>query len=102
LGSVIAGAVVHFRCQQKLHQRLQRLGNRIDPAALGKIMTAVHARVPMVTLEEQHTLKLSTGKTNQRAALERRDAFQSRSTARQFANVELAFSECRELSLPAH
>jgi ubiquinone biosynthesis protein COQ9 len=38
---------------QKLHERLARLANRIDAETTqGEILGAVHARVPMVTIEE--------------------------------------------------
>jgi hypothetical protein len=41
-----------------LHERLGKLGNRVDPTTQGKILGDVHARIPMVTLDEQHALKL--------------------------------------------
>src|SRR5262245_39541175 len=36
-----------------LHERLAQLSNRLDAETRGKVMVAVHARVPMVTSEEQ-------------------------------------------------
>jgi hypothetical protein len=36
----------------KLHQRLDALSNRIDAAQRGAILTAVHSRIPMPTLDE--------------------------------------------------
>jgi tripartite-type tricarboxylate transporter receptor subunit TctC len=36
-----------------LHERLAQLSNRLDAETRGKVMVAVHARVPMVTPEEQ-------------------------------------------------
>ncbi len=41
-----------------LHQRLDRLDNRLDAAARFAILAAVHARVPMVTPDEQHAEQL--------------------------------------------
>jgi hypothetical protein len=37
---------------RRLHERLSRLGNRIDPAKLGAILAAINARVPMATVDE--------------------------------------------------
>ena len=37
---------------RKLHERMSRLGNRIDPAKLGAILAAINARVPMATVDE--------------------------------------------------
>jgi hypothetical protein len=53
------------------HERLARLANRIDAAAQAKILAAVHARVPMVTVDEQRALqsfKLSAHGTTIRRA----------------------------------
>jgi hypothetical protein len=38
---------------RELHERLAPLSNRLDAETRGKVMVAVHARVPMVTPEEQ-------------------------------------------------
>src|SRR5262249_13376702 len=35
-----------------LHERLSRLSNRVDQAKLGAILSAVHARVPMVPIPD--------------------------------------------------
>jgi hypothetical protein len=53
---------------QKLHDRLQRLGNRIGMESLGAIMSAIHDRVPMVTAEEQRQLKLASAEEGGRFA----------------------------------
>jgi hypothetical protein len=37
----------------KLHQRLDALSNRLDAAQRGAILTAIHARIPMPTLDDQ-------------------------------------------------
>jgi hypothetical protein len=41
---------------QQLHERLARLANRLTGEAQGKVLAAVHARVPMVTPDEQRAL----------------------------------------------
>jgi hypothetical protein len=66
LGSIRVPATAYDRLEfwQKLHQRLQRLDNRVDD--IGRIMTAVHERVPMVTLDEQRELKISTAEEEAR------------------------------------
>jgi hypothetical protein len=43
---------------QRLHQRLAKLSNRIDATAQAKILGDIHARVPMVTIDEQRSLQL--------------------------------------------
>jgi hypothetical protein len=48
---------------QRLHERLAKLANRVDQ---GKILGDVHARIPMVALEDQHALKLQNAETNER------------------------------------
>jgi hypothetical protein len=45
-----------------LHERLAQLSNRLDVETLGKVMGAVHARVPMVSPEEQRALQLGSAK----------------------------------------
>ena len=42
----------------KLHQRLDALSNRVDAAQRGAILTAIHARIPMPTLDDQQTVQL--------------------------------------------
>ena len=53
---------------QRLHERLGRLGNRVDAADLGKVMAAVHERVPIVTPDEQRELRLKTAEEEARRA----------------------------------
>jgi hypothetical protein len=66
LGSIatpqtVAGRVAFWA---QLHERLARLGNRLDGAAQGKVLGAVHARVPMVTADEQRALQLENAKAD--------------------------------------
>ena len=41
----------------RLHQRLAKLANRIGAEEQGKILGSVHARIPMVTIDEQRALQ---------------------------------------------
>ena len=43
-----------------LHERLAKLSNRIDTETQAKILTSIHARVPIVTAAEQRTISLET------------------------------------------
>ena len=66
LGSILMPPTVASRiifwCQ--LHERLARLSNRIDGEAQGKILGAVHQRIPMVTPDEQRALQLENAKAD--------------------------------------
>ena len=43
-----------------LHERLAKLSNRIDTGTQAKILTSIHARVPIVTAAEQSTISSAT------------------------------------------
>ena len=66
LGSIILSPSVADRVAfwARLHERLSKLANRIDPAAQGKIMGDIHARVPMPTPDEQRALQLENAKVD--------------------------------------
>src|ERR1700730_2449595 len=51
---------------RRLHERLGRLGNRVDPATQAKLLGDVHARVPMVTADEQRALQLENAEADER------------------------------------
>jgi hypothetical protein len=55
LGSIETPPSVAARIEfwRRLHERLDQLSNRLDAETRGKVMDAVHARVPMVTPDEQ-------------------------------------------------
>src|SRR5499433_2064921 len=55
LGSIETPLSVAARIEfwRELHERLAQLSNRLDAETRGKVMGAVHARVPMVTPDEQ-------------------------------------------------
>jgi hypothetical protein len=60
LGSVplVPSAAERIAFWAKLHQRLDALGNRIDAARLGALLTAIHARIPMPTQDDQQAVQL--------------------------------------------
>jgi hypothetical protein len=43
---------------KRLHERLGKLANRVDPETQAKVLGQIHARVPMVTLDEQRAIEL--------------------------------------------
>jgi hypothetical protein len=49
---------------REVHQRLSKLSNRIDGAAQAKLLGAIHARIPMVTPDEQRALQLANAKAD--------------------------------------
>jgi hypothetical protein len=68
LGSVEMPPSVEARITfwTRLHERLGKLNNRVDATTQAKILGDVHARVPMVTPEEQQTLKLENAEADER------------------------------------
>ena len=50
----------------KLHQRLDALSNRVDAAQRGAILTAIHARIPMPTLDDQQAVQLERAQADAR------------------------------------
>jgi hypothetical protein len=64
IGSVPEPAAVADRIAfwRRLHERLARLGNRLDATAQAKVMAAIHARIPMVTADEQRSLQLENAR----------------------------------------
>ena len=68
LGSVDADVSVRERLAfwAKLPERLARLGNRVGPEEHAKIYGALHARIPMVTAEEQRAVQEENFKDDER------------------------------------
>ena len=66
LGSITVSPSVADRIAfwARLHERLAKLSNRIDAAAQGKVMGDIHARVPIVTPDEQRDLQLENAKVD--------------------------------------
>ena len=51
---------------RQLHERLAMLSNRVDANTQAKVLADIHARIPMVMIEEQHGLKLENAETDER------------------------------------
>ena len=64
LGTVAASLPVAERLVfwQHLHERMAKLGNRIDAATQAKLLGNIHARIPMVTPDEVRALQLVLGR----------------------------------------
>jgi hypothetical protein len=50
----------------RLHQRLAKLSNRIGAEEQGKILGAIHARIPMVTIDELRTLQRENSEADEK------------------------------------
>jgi hypothetical protein len=68
LGSIEISPSVEARLAfwQRLHERLAKLANRVDAAMQGKILGDVHARIPMVTLDEQRAKQLENAEADEK------------------------------------
>jgi hypothetical protein len=68
LGSVDTEVSVRERVAfwAKLPERLARLGNRVGPDDHAKIYDALHARIPMVTPDEQRAIQEENAKDDER------------------------------------
>jgi hypothetical protein len=75
LGSIAVPQTARARLEfwAKLHQRLAKLSNRINGEAQGKLLGAIHGRIPMVTLDEQAALKRANAEADERFWSGRRD-----------------------------
>ena len=64
LGSIETPLSVAARIEfwRGLHEWLDQLSNRLDAETRGKVIGAVHARVPMVTPDDQRALQLEKAK----------------------------------------
>jgi hypothetical protein len=67
LGSIAAPASIADRVKfwTGLHERLERLSNRLGPDA-AKITAAIHERLPMPTPDEQRELQLENARADER------------------------------------
>jgi hypothetical protein len=68
LGAVPAAPSVADRIAfwAQLHQRLGRLSNRVDAETQGKVIGQIHARIPMVTPDEQRQLQKENAEADER------------------------------------
>jgi hypothetical protein len=66
LGSIVMPQTVGDRIAfwNRLHERLAKLSNRVDAETQGKILGAIHAKVPMVTADEQRALQLANAQAD--------------------------------------
>ena len=51
---------------QRLHERFATLSNRIDATTQAQLLGEIHARIPMVTLDEQRALQLRNAEADER------------------------------------
>jgi hypothetical protein len=72
LGSVDAEVSVRERLAfwAKLPERLARLANRVRPDEHAKIYGALHARIPMVTVDEQRAVQEENAKGDDEGSVE--------------------------------
>ena len=61
--ATIADRVAYWR---RLHERLAKLSNRIGADEQGKILGPIHARFPMVTIDELRTLQRENSEANEK------------------------------------
>jgi hypothetical protein len=68
LGSVDAEVSVRDRIAfwAKLPERLERLGNRVGQEDIAKLYAALHARIPMVTADEQRAVQEENAESDER------------------------------------
>lgn len=50
---------------QRLHDRLAKLGNRLDAAAQAKLFGEIHVKIPIATLDEQRGLQLRNAEADE-------------------------------------
>jgi hypothetical protein len=55
----VAGRIAFW---QHLHERMAKLGNRLDAATQARLFGDIHARIPMVTPDEQRALQLDNAR----------------------------------------
>jgi hypothetical protein len=63
---------------RRLHERIGQLSNRVDTATQAKALGAVHARVPMPTIEDIRALQLQNSEANEKFWTGLRDIRQAR------------------------
>ena len=68
LGSILVPATIADRVAfwRLLHERLAKLSNRIGADEQGKILGAIHARIPMVTIDELRTLQRENAQADEK------------------------------------
>jgi hypothetical protein len=68
LGSILVPATIADRVAfwRRLHERLAKLSNRISADEQGKILGAIHVRIPMVTIDELRTLQRENSEADEK------------------------------------
>jgi hypothetical protein len=76
LGSVPASPSVAHRLAfwRRFYEQLAELANRIDAETQGKIISAVHSRIPIVTPDEQRALRVRPRPQRSQKALRHEEA----------------------------
>jgi hypothetical protein len=66
LGSIVTPSSVADRVAfwNRLHARLAKLSNRVNVDTEGKVLGAVHARIPMPTVDERRAVQLENARTD--------------------------------------
>jgi hypothetical protein len=88
---------------QLLHERLAKLSNRVDPATQGRILGAVHERIPMVTPDEQRSLQLENAKAEEQFWMRLHELYEQRVEGQQklVAGAESVIGRSRSASADA-
>ena len=68
LGAIVTPTSVADRIAfwEQLNERLARLSNRIDAETQGKLLSVVHERFPMPTLDDRRTLQIENAEAAER------------------------------------
>jgi hypothetical protein len=68
LGAIVTPTSVADRIAfwEQLNERLARLSNRIDAETQGKLLSVVHERIPMPTLDDRRTLQIEDAEAAER------------------------------------
>jgi hypothetical protein len=112
LGSIASPPTVADRVAfwKALHERVSKLGNRISAESHGRILGAVHERIPMVTAEEQRALAIENDKATESFHARFRDIHAERAQGqraliakieRDIAVSEAAAAKAREIAAEA-
>jgi len=79
LGTIDAPPSVADRVEfwRRLHERIGQLSNRVDGTAQAKILGEIHARIPMVTIDELRTLQVDNIQADEQVWTGLLDIYQS-------------------------
>ena len=79
LGTIDTPPTVADRVEfwRRLHERIGQLSNRVDGTAQAKILGEIHARIPMVTIDELRTLQVDNIQADEQVWTGLLDIYQS-------------------------